>query len=386
MTLDKEKEKLFKQVRTVFGAPIRKVELTDDQLCDLLELAIGDYAQVVQNFIIESNWASLFGKKTGLEMSNQEIAFALSMRTLDMTKDYASWFSKQVGLQQHGSYELKKDFIKLEKGKQVYVVPAGREINKVMWVAPPTTDQSLFANYGGFGVSFGGGVMGQMGLGAATAFGGTGSAYGMGAGIWAMPAYDVALMATDLSYKQQLLRSDLVYKVTAGPDGTHLIHLLSTPGSRLTFGAGGLNMYPLNGCYLWYTYYDTTPDNVDECRRQNQDVILSPDQVPLNEMDYSYFNAPTKALIRQLLIAQAAVTLSLVRGKFSGQVGRINNQLVMDYAQLMTLADKMKDTAMTELKERLQRMTPYETMKKQAELVQSMKEVQKGTPLGIYKI
>ena len=386
MTLDKEKEKLFKQVRTVFGAPIRKVELTDDQLCDLLELAIGDYAQVVQNFIIESNWASLFGKKTGLEMSNQEIAFALSMRTLDMTKDYASWFSKQVGLQQHGSYELKKDFIKLEKGKQVYVVPAGREINKVMWVAPPTTDQSLFANYGGFGVSVGGGVMGQMGLGAATAFGGTGSAYGMGAGIWAMPAYDVALMATDLSYKQQLLRSDLVYKVTAGPDGTHLIHLLSTPGSRLTFGAGGLNMYPLNGCYLWYTYYDTTPDNVDECRRQNQDVILSPDQVPLNEMDYSYFNAPTKALIRQLLIAHAAATLSLIRGKFSGQVGMINNQLAMDYTQLMTLADKIKDTAMTELKERLQRMTPYETMKKQAELVQSMKEVQKGTPLGIYKI
>ena len=386
MTLDKEKEKLFKQVRTVFGAPIRKVELTDDQLCDLLELAIGDYAQVVQNFIIESNWASLFGKKTGLEMSNQEIAFALSMRTLDMTKDYASWFSKQVGLQQHGSYELKKDFIKLEKGKQVYVVPAGREINKVMWVAPPTTDQSLFANYGGFGVSFGGGVMGQMGLGAATAFGGTGSAYGMGAGIWAMPAYDVALMATDLSYKQQLLRSDLVYKVTAGPNNTHLIHLLSTPGSRLTFGAGGLNMYPLNGCYLWYTYYDTTPDNVDECRRQNQDVILSPDQVPLDEMDYSYFNAPTKALIRQLLIAHAAVTLSLTRGKFSGQVGMVNNQLVMDYTQLMTLADKIKDTAMTELKERLQRMTPYETMKKQAELVQSMKEVQKGTPLGIYKI
>lgn len=386
MVLDKEKEKLFKQVKTALGAPIRKVELTDDQLCDLLELAIGDYAQVVQNFIIENNWASLFGKKTGLEMSNQEIAFALSMRTLDMTKDYASWFSKQVGLQQHGSYELKKDFIKLEKGKQVYVVPAGREINKVMWVAPPTTDQSLFANYGGFGVSFGGGVMGQMGLGAATAFGGTGSAYGMGAGIWAMPAYDVALMATDLSYKQQLLRSDLVYKVTAGPDGTHLIHLLSTPGSRLTFGAGGLNMYPLNGCYLWYTYYDTTPDNVDECRRQNQDVILSPDQVPLDEMDYSYFNAPTKALIRQLLIAHAAETLSLIRGKFSGQVGMINNQLVMDYTQLMTLADKIKDRAMTELTERLQRMTPYETMKKQAELVQSMKEVQKGTPLGIYKI
>lgn len=386
MALDKEKERLFRIVKRKLGAGSRKVELTDDDLCDLLELAVGDYAEYVQNFIIESNWASLFGKKTGLEMSNQEIAFALSMRTLDMTKDYASWFSKQVGLQQYGKYELKKDFIKLEKGKQVYVVPAGREINKVMWVAPPTTDQSLFANYGGFGVSFGGGVMGQMGLGAATAFGGTGSAYGMGAGIWAMPAYDVALMATDLSYKQQLLRSDLVYKITAGPDGTHLIHLLSTPGSRLTFGAGGLNMYPLNGCFLWYTYYDTTPDNVDECRRQNQDVILSPDQVPLDEMDYAYFNAPTKALIRRLLIGHAAETLGLIRGKFSGQIGMINNQLVLDYQTLLTMGQKERENAINELKERLQRMTPYETMKRQAELVQSMKEVQKGTPLGIYKI
>lgn len=386
MALDKEKEKLFRIVRRKLGGSTRKIELTDNDLCDLLELAVGDYAEYVQSFIIESNWASLFGKKTGIEMSNQEIAFALSMRTLDMTKDYASWFSKQVGLQSFGKYELKKDFIKLEKGKQVYVVPAGREINKVMWVAPPTTDQSLFANYGGFGVSFGGGVMGQMGLGAATAFGGTGSAYGMGAGIWAMPAYDVALMATDLSYKQQLLRSDLVYKVTAGPDGTHLIHLLSTPGSRLTFGAGGLNMYPLNGCYLWYTYYDTTPDNVDECRRENQDVILSPDQVPLDEMDYSYFNAPTKALIRRLLIGHAAETLGLIRGKFSGQIGMINNQLVLDYQTLITMGQRERENAINELKERLQRMTPYETMKRQAELVQSMKEVQKGTPLGIYKI
>lgn len=385
MSLDKEKEKLFHIVRTKLGSGIRKVELTDDMLCDLLELAVGDYAEYVQNFIIEANWATLFGKKTGVNLNNIDLAYTLSVRTLDLMKDYSQWFSKEVGLQQNGTnWELKKDYIKIEKGKQVYVVPAGREINKVMWVAPPTTDQALFANYGGFGVSFGGGVMGQMGLGAATAFGGTGSAYGMGAGIWAMPAYDVALMATDLSFKNQLLRSDLVYKVTAGPNGTHLIHLMSTPGSRLTFGAGGLNMYPLNGCYLWYTYYDTNPDNVDECRKQNTDVILSPDQVPLDEMDYAYFNSPTKALIRKLLIGHAAETLGLIRGKFSGNIGMINNQLVLDYNMLISMGQKERETALNELKERLQRLSPYETIKRQAELVQNMKEAQKGVPLPFY--
>lgn len=382
--LDKEKETLFRIVRTKLGSVVRKVELTDDMLCDLLEIAIGNYAQVVQNFIIESNWAALFGKKTGLELSNQELAYAMSMRSLDLSKDYSQWFSKQVGLQQNGKWELKKDFIKIECGKQVYVVPAGREINKVLWVAPPTTDPALFANYGGFGVAFGGGVMGQMGLGAATVFGGMGSAYGMGAGLWALPAYDVALMATDLSYKQQLLRSDLVYKVTAGPDGTHLIHLMSTPGSKLTFGMGGINMYSLNGCYLWYTYYDTTADNVDECRKDNQDVILSPDQVPLNKMDFSMFNEPTKAMIRQLLIAEAAETLGFIRGKFSGNINIINNSLTLDYNMYLNMAKELRDSVMNELKERLQRMTPWEMMKKQAEMVQSMKEIQKGTPLGMY--
>ena len=191
-------------------------------------------------------------------------------------------------------------------------------------------------------------------------------------------------MATDLSYKQQLLRSDLVYNVTAGPDGTHLIHLMSTPGSKLTFGMGGINMYPLHGCYVWYTYYDTTSDNVDECRKDNQDVILSPDQVPLNEMDFSMFNAPTKAMIRNLLIAEAAETLGLIRGKFSGNINIINNSLTLDYNMYLNLAKEMRDSVMNELKERLQRMTPWEMIKKQAEMVQSMKEIQKGTPLGMF--
>lgn len=99
-----------------------------------------------------------------------------------------------------------------------------------MWVTPSTTDAALWANYGGMGVSFGGGVTGQMGIGAATAFGGMGTAYGMGTGIWCLPMADVAMISADLSYKQSIFRSDLTYKVTAGPNGTHLIHLMSTPG------------------------------------------------------------------------------------------------------------------------------------------------------------
>ena len=381
MALDKETQELFEDVRVKLGIGIRKVELTDDTMCRLLKYAVGDYAQYVQSFVIENNWATLYGKN----LTNTDIAFALSVRTLDMAKDYSYYFSKEVGLQNSGPWELKKDFIKLEKGKQVYVIPAGRTINKMLWITPPTTDQALFANYGGFGVSFGGGVVGQMGLGAATAFGGI-SGYGMGAGLWALPAYDVSLMAADLKTKNQLFRSDLVYKVTAGPNGTHLLHLMSTPGSKLTFGAGGVNMYPLQNCYCWYTYYDTNSGNEEDCMKQNPDVLLTPDQVPLSKMDYSLFNEPTKALIRQLLTGHASETLSFIRGKFSGNVSMLNNPLTMDYAQFMTYGQRERDNALNSLKERLERLSPYYTMQKQAELVDNSIKTLKGTPLGLYII
>ena len=382
MAIDEEKKRLFKKIRSRLGAPVRKVELTDDQLCDLLEQAVEDYAELVQNFMIENNWAQLYGK----DLTGLDVAYALSVRTLDLSKDYSYWFSKEVGLQQRGPYELKKDFFKIEKGKQVYVIPAGREINKVFWVTPPTTDAAMWANFGGLGVNFGGGVMGQAGLGATSIFGGVNSAYGLGVGIWALPFADISTMAADLSYKNQFIRSDLVYKVTAGPDGTHLVHLLSTPGSKLTFGAGGQGYLSLQNCYCWYTYYDVSGSDADDCRKNNPDVLLTPDQVPLDELDYSMLNAPTKVIVRQLLFGLACQTLALIWGKFSGNINLIASPLQLDYGQLMTLGREEREKAETNLKERLQRMNPYETMKRQAELVQSMLEVKKAKPLGIMVI
>ena len=382
MVIDEEKQTLFRQVRTKLGGNIRKVELTDDMLCDLLEIAVGDYAEKVQNFVIENNWASLYGK----DLSNTDLAYAMSVRTFDITKDYSYWFSKQSGLQNSGPFELKKSFFKIEKGKQVYVIPAGREINKVLWITPPETDAALYAGFAGFGTPFGDGVYGQMGASSAAAFGGIGSAYGLGIGSYAFNLYDVALMSASMAQKNKFFRCDLVYKVTAGPEGTHLVHLMSTPGSRLTFSGSGINSYGLDNCVCWYTYYDVNPSNIDECRKQNPGVLLTPDQVPLEKMDYSLFNSPTKILIRQLLIAHAAETLGLIRGKFSGNINMIASPLTMDYQMLLSLGQREKDNTLKGLDERLQRMSPYETMKRQAEMVQSMLETKKGIPLGIYTI
>lgn len=364
---------LFKQFRSLVGAPIRPIQLTDDQLCDILDIAQEDYAEKVQNWLIEQNWAGLYGKN----VSNLDFAYALSVRSLDMMKSFSYWFSKQVGLQQNGPWEMKKDFITIEKGKQDYVIPAGREVNRVMYVNPPASQAALFANYAGIDIGFGGGYA-QLG----------GGTYGPVGGFFTAPAADVAYLATDLTYKNRLLRGDLVYSMTAGPDGTHIIHLMSTPGSKLSFnymgGYGGL--IGLVGCEVWYTYYDATGDDADACRMANPDVIISPDQIPLSQINYSMMNGPTKTIIRQLFVAKAKETLGNVRGTFNGKVMIPQAELTMDYNMFITQGQNEYKQTMEMLEKRLERMMPWVHLENQRKMMEQTMELQKGTPLGMYMI
>ena len=365
-----EIQDLFRKCRTELGAPVVDVELTDAQLCDLLEMAIEDYAEKVQNWLVMSQWATLYGKN----VSNTDMAYALSVRTMDMSKDFSYWFSKEVGLQQRGHWELKKDYITIEAGKQSYIVPAGREINNVMYCNPSTSQAALYANYGGLDMLGFAGGYGQAG----------GGSYGPIGGFYIAQSADIAYMATDLAYKNRLLRGDLTYKVTAGPDGTHIIHLYSTPGSKLTFGAalnttGSLSLV---GCEVWYTYYDVgSKEDAEACRRENPDVILTPDQVPLKKIDFAFLNDPTKVIVRKLFVAKAKKTLGMVRGKWSGKLSIMDAEANLDYNMLFNQGDKEYEDTMKALTERLEQMMPNEVLKKQAEIADSMEKIMKGKPL-----
>ena len=79
---------LFRKCMSELGAPVVEVELTDAQLCDLLELSIEDYAEKVQNWLIMNQWATIYGK----DVSNIDMAYALSVRTMDMSKEFSYWF------------------------------------------------------------------------------------------------------------------------------------------------------------------------------------------------------------------------------------------------------------------------------------------------------
>lgn len=372
-----DKDKLFRQFRHSLGAPTRQIELTDDQLCTLLEIAIEDYAQYVQEWLIEHQWQSLLGHN----ISTTDMAFALSVRTLDYVQQSTYAYSKQVGLQANGPWELKKDYVELEAGRQVYQIPAGREINEVLWITPPPTSQALLANYGAIDYGFGGGFA-QTGGGTGT--GGPGFAR---MGYYIAPAFDILLTAADMNLKNRIIRSELVYKITAGPNGTKLLHLLSTPGSRFSFGQGiggvgsSINM---TGCQVWYFYYDTTPENLDQCLADNPDIIKMPNQVPLSKLDYSDFNEPTKTLVRQLFIAEAKRALGRTRGKFGGIVGPPEAERTMDYETLISEGNDERKAVLERLDARLLRLSTTSQLERSAKEAQDLNTALKHHPLGFW--
>ena len=383
MVISNEIKELFKIVRTQLGAPIRPVHLTDDQLCDLLKVSVGDYAEKVQNWAIEVQWLGAQGKPMDVFQNPMELAYAMTVRMFDWTIKWAQFFSKEQGLQQRGNFwELKKDFFRIEKGKQVYVVPAGREINKVLYITPSTTKAALYGNLGTLDTGIGGGF-GQ--------YGNMGNGMGI-TGFYVGSAYDTALMSVDLKFKNSLLRGDLAYKVTAGPEGTHLIHLMSVPGSPNSVGGVAAddtwcwNRYA--NCYCWYTYYDTNDSSSDstQCLIDNRDsVIITPDQVPMSEMRYELMNNPTQQLIRRLLTAEAKIALGLIRGYASGKVAIPQAELQLDYQIFLEQGKSEKEQVLNDLKERLDRMTPWRLMENQANMIENMMKTFKyKTPTKLY--
>ena len=389
MVLTEELKELFADIRVLFGAPIRSVPLGNDEMCRLLKQAVGDYVEVTQQFIIKSNWLNMLGQdKTKFVNSSEDLAYALTTRTMDWTLSYAQWCSKEVGLQARGTnpkYELKKDFIKIVPGKQVYVIPAGREVNRVMWITPSTTKAAMFSQNGGLGYAFNGG------LGFGTQFGGAAGFNGFYGYIGS--AYDTALLAADLKYKNKYFMNDLAYKITLGPNGTHLLHLMSVPGAfnPNTFGNMAIDdkgWGRFKDCYVWYDYYQTdgSQEQIDECRLEHRDtLILSPSDIPLEAMRYELMNYQSQQTVRQLLTALCMISLGNIFGRYNGAIKIPQSEATLNWQTFHDDGKAERERVLNELKERYESMLPWTMAENMQKYAQANLEVQKTKPfVNIY--
>jgi hypothetical protein len=368
-----ERSALYQKIRHLLGAPLRSVELEDEQMDTLLEFSIDEYSQYVQDWLIESQWSALYN----LNLSEQSLSKAFITRSLDYETRYTYAYSKIVGLQAGGDWVLKKDYIQLVPNQQIYEIPAGRELNELLWFTPATMNNMLFDPWA-FGGIAGGGISGPAGY---AQVGNLSGSY------FLTPAFDMLLRMQEINIQRRIIAGDLTYRVTALPDGKKGVHLMNTPGGKFDFGNSTL----MKG-RVWYWYYDVGPDDRDKCLKANPDIIKMPSDVPFDKMSWTELNNPAQVWVRRWFIAYCKETLARVRGKFSGNLKTgEGGDLTMDYTSLATEAKDEKTKLIDELmgaEGRLTRLKPDKVMEREALLAENLNKSLKfrAMPRQIYVI
>jgi hypothetical protein len=333
-----EREKLYTQVFHLLGMPVRGIELTEEQMDTFLELSLSEYEQYVSDWLIESQWSAL----AGLDLDTQSLTRAFTTRSLDYETQYTHAYSKIVGLQAGGNAELKKDYITLERSVQVYEIPAGREINELLWFTRATLTDSIVDPFlGGFG---GLGGVGFGGVGGFAQVGSSGSYF-------MLPAFDLLLRMQDRNMKNRIIGGELTYKITAGPEGKKLVHLYNVPGGKFDFGSIKNNNFK-----VWYWYYDTT--DRDTCLDKNKDVVKLPSDVEVETLTWESLNKPAKNWVRKYLIGYSKEGLGRIWGKFSGDLQVPDSSIKLDYSSLLTEGKDERLKLVEELMARLERLRP----------------------------
>ena len=366
-----DRTKLYTKLRHALGAPLRSIELEDEMLDSLLELSIEDYSQYIQDWLIESQWTSLYG----LNLDTQSLTKAFMTKSFDFEERYSYAYSKIVGLQAGGDSVMKKDYIQLVPNQQIYEIPAGRELNELLWFTPATLNNIFFDNF-----SFG--AFGGVGLGGPGGFaqmGNTGSYF-------MMPAFDMLLRMQQFNIQRRIIAGDLTYRITALPDGKKAVHLMQTPGGKFDFG----NRTLMNS-KVWYWYYEVDGADRDDCLKKNPDIIRLPSDVPFEKISWVDLNNPAQIWVRKWFFASAKETLSKVRGKFSGNLKTPDSELTMDYQSLATEGKDEKTKLVEELigaEGRLTRLRPEKVMEREALIAENLNKVKKLTamPRQIYVI
>jgi hypothetical protein len=350
------------------GAPLRSVEIEDEMMDSLMELSIQDYEQYIQDWLIESQWVNL----VNLNMTEKSVSNALITRTMDFEQQFSYSYSKIVGLQTVGPWVLKKDYIVLEENKQDYEIPAGREVNELLWFSNQPFTAFGMGGIGGFG---------GMGLGASEAgfaqMGNQGSYY-------MMSGFDYLIRMQEANIMNRILGGSLTYRITGLPDGKKNIQLYNAPGNHFNWN----NYSGYVGKAVWYWYYDVTPDSRADCLKNNPDVIKLPSDVPLGELNWIDLNVPAQQWVRRYFTGYVKETLGRVRGKYSGNLKTPDSEIMMDYTSLLTEGKDEKMKLVEELQLRLERLRPEKQMEKEALLAENLNKQMRfrAMPRQIYVI
>lgn len=351
-----DKNKLYLHIKHEMGHPLRPFEITDEMMDSYLEMVVEDYSSLVNSWLIQQQWIGL----EGLSKENSDFLSAFTTKSNSYIESFTYAYSKQVGLgtnapAAHG-WELKRDFILTEEHTQHYIIPAGREVNEVLWETPPAIDGGLVDPFAMNAWSAG--LMGMNYLGRPA--------------LYVQPTYSTLLAAQDRRMKQRVLQSILTYRITGKETGEKILHLYPIPnGQNEIAGAWGKHYA---GRKVWYWYYDTnkTESDRDKCLEENNDVVKLPSDPPTKVLQWSNMNDVARQQIRNLLLAKVKMALGNIRGFYSGDLGAAQKQLKMEYLHLLDEGTKLKEDTEKIILEQLNKLSQVNLTEERAKIAENV--------------
>jgi len=345
-----DREKLYLFVKHVMGYPLRPFELKEEMMDSYLEMVIEDYSSYLNNWLIEQQWVAL----QGLEINSADFVEAYTSKSTDFMRSFTHAYSKQVGLGMNApegnTWHLKRDFVVISADTQIYVIPAHREINEILWTTPPQIDSGLvdpFALTNWSASNFGWSYLGRPAQ-------------------YVQPTYSLLLSAQDRSTKRRILQSELTYRVTGGPNGTKLLYLYPIPGSRHEISNGFSRHY--EGSKVWYFYYDTNAQGRDKCLEENTDIVKLPSDAPISILKWERLNTVARTQIRDLFIAQCKIAIGGIRGFYSGELGSAQKELTMDYRHILEEGIQLKEKTLELILQSLMKLSLVQMTRDRAEI------------------
>ena len=357
------KKELYLKVKHELGYPLRPFELDDDMMDSYLKMVIEDYSSHVNEWLIHQNWMNI----EGLDSQNSDFLSAFTTKSTDFMQSFTFAYSRQVGLgtkapAEHG-WELKRDYIVTSAHTQHYIIPAGREINEVLWETPPSIGGGLvdpFALNNWSPGMLGWGYMGRPAM-------------------YVQPTFSTLLGAQDRRTKQRILQSILTYRITGLQTGEKILHLYPPPGSRYEIAGRWGKQHA--GRKVWYWYYDTKDTDRDKCLEENSDIVRLPSDAPLDVIRWDKLNSVAQQQIRDLLIAKVKIVIGSIRGFYSGDLGVAEKQLTMDYRHLLDEGEKLKTDTITRIEDQLDKLSHVNLTKERADIAENVNKERSYQPM-----
>lgn len=381
---EQDRSKLIRRIRRFLGEPVMGVELEDEQVEEAICMAIEEYSTFINNWVINNKLGEMLGLPSEYDFTLKYVS-----NSLYFEKSFATSYAEQVGLGADSVREAKLTSIVLTAGTQDYTIPAGQEINEVLWFTPSFINLfglDPFANnniaYSEFGASFAGNTLYHV-----------------------MPVFDTLLTAQAAELRNRVRGAEYSYVIKPGPNGTKILRLVpipypKTPESGPNMGIGGGFGTPGTVFYYYYdkaNYYGNplysgntanpgfTGYTGSQAGFQGNGLVSSPADVNLNFIKWEQLNSVAQRWVKRYSLALSKEILGLgVRGKFNGQLPIAGAEMTLNKDDLITTGREDQSKLIEELNAQLAELSYEKILEKRALMQESVNKTLGFGPMGIY--